>query len=105
MIVLHEQTDCPRTLDRSFPTQTVYEGRGPEESGDDDGLHSHYELMGGQLGSKVPHTYFFTISLLIQFCVPNVETLVLISSPVSFIQRGRIFQLSSWKILTRVGAL
>jgi hypothetical protein len=43
--------------------------------------------------------FFFTIPLLIQFCawfmrpfwVPNVETLVLISSHVSFIQRGRIF--------------
>ncbi len=34
-------------LDRSFPTQTVYEGRGPEESGDDDGLHSHFVLMEG----------------------------------------------------------
>jgi hypothetical protein len=43
----HELTDCPRTLDRSFLTWTVYEERGPVESGDDDGIHSHYVLMGG----------------------------------------------------------
>jgi hypothetical protein len=43
-------------LDCSFPTQTVYEERGPVESRDDDGLHSHYVLMGGKLGSEVPHS-------------------------------------------------
>jgi hypothetical protein len=37
----YEKTDCPRTLDRSFPNQIVIEGRDPGENRDDGGLHDH----------------------------------------------------------------
>jgi hypothetical protein len=45
--LMNKQIVLARTLDRSFPTQTVIEGRDPGDARNDGGLHDHWVLMGG----------------------------------------------------------
>ena len=62
-------------LDRSLPTQTVNEGRDPKENRDDGGLHDHWELIGSQLYSGLPHIgdVLFTVDCHGQLLVLNVS--------------------------------